>query len=819
MKSLRHVLLIALLFGIIVRPTNGCSPGDPIAIFIQQRGPDAPYKAFAAGRLGVLFPTYRPRHLILAFDYLNGHPLNPQEQAQAVVAEREINWQEWRDSPSKPEDPTPGLKQWIAARTAALASPYTSPATTRKVPGNQYESVESCLDNAFLTAAQTLTARQLAHGKSSPEIANWLAGQDAVFSNCDDGGTLPQPAPANAPLWLQQDRAYQLAAANFYAPNFDTALTGFRTIAADAASPWHILAPYLVARTIIRKASLAPEAPYDKPDQIAAAKQNLQAAYVAALQQLDTILKDPALKTIHPAALDLRDLVAARIQPAAQAQVLAQRLTSSTRTGDLRHNLVDLTYILNNSTDDSGAPLPAATEISTKSQANPNGALAWLQIIRTPIAPASVSTYFEAAEPETSEATLTRIAAQRSASKSAFTRWQSNHQPAWLVAALVLAQPDEASVPTLITAARALPVSSPAYITATYNRLRLEAAAPATRAELLTLLPTVEKSESRSSINSFGSLLSRTAPTLADYLKSVPRIPSGSDFDGTIGSSLEDFPVPQLCGPKLKADQTPLFDQDAATMLNQRLPLRLLREAALTETLPPNLRFQLANATLTRAVLLDDPATAAAITPVLTTCQPRLQAFLATYNAAKTPEERHLQGLLLLMRFPSTEPLVRAGTQRTEGFSSYSYVRDNWWTGNTLYISSPNADSYESGSHTILPGDPKFKPALFSAPILPATLVPSPLFLTPADTTEASKEILALQHIPNAGDYFATQALAWVKAHPTDSNNSELLGLASRVVRNNNRTVDTRELNHQLFLTLQHKYPNSPWAKRYKTWQ
>ena len=818
MKSIRHFLLITLLLTIIVRPSNGCSPGDPIAIFVQQRGPDAPYKTFAAGRLGVLLPTYRPRHLIIAFDYLNGRPLTPQEQTQAIAAEHAIN----PGYDSRVPDPTPsnpGLAQWTAVRTAVLAGHYTSPATDRKVPGSQYQSMENCLDNAFLTAAQTLTSRQQAHGKSSPEISNWLAGQDAVFSNCGDGGTLPQPAPANAPLWLQQDRAYQLAAANFYAPNFDAALTGFRAIAADTASPWHTLAPYLVVRTLIRKANLAEDPPYDKPDQVAAAKQSLQASYVDALHQLDTILKDPALKTIHPAALDLRDLVAARVEPAAQAQILVQRLTAPTRSGNMRHNLIDLTYILNNSTDDSGAPLPAAKEIATKSNASPSGALAWLQIIRTPIAPPTPS-YYESSSPETAAVTATRIATQRTVAKTAYARWQSNQQPAWLIAALTLAQPDDQQTPQLIAAAKTLPTTSPAHTAATYNRLRLESAAPATRSELLDLLPAIEKSESRSTINSFASLLTRSAPTLADYLKSIPRIPSGSNYDGIITSSMiEAFSTPQLCGPKLKAAVTPLFDDDATAILNQRLPLRLLREATLTKTLPPNLRFQLANATLTRAVLLDDPATAAAITPVLVTCQPSLQRFLATYNAAKTPEERHLQSLLLLMRFPSTEPLVRAGTQRTEGFADYSYLRDNWWSGNTLYISSPNTENYESGFHTILPDDPKFKPALFNAPIVTTMLVPSPTFLTPADTTEAGKEILVLQHIPNAGDYFATQALTWVKDHPTDPNNSELLGLATRVVRNNIRTADTRELNHQLFLTLQHKYPNSPWAKRYKTWQ
>ena len=36
------------------------------------------------------------------------------------------------------------------------------------------------------------------------------------------------------------------------------ALKGFREIAADSASSWHVLAPYLVARTLVRQGTLEP---------------------------------------------------------------------------------------------------------------------------------------------------------------------------------------------------------------------------------------------------------------------------------------------------------------------------------------------------------------------------------------------------------------------------------------------------------------------------------------------------------------------------------------------------------------------------------
>src|SRR5258708_28176317 len=115
------------------------------------------------------------------------------------------------------------------------------------------------------------------------------------------------------------------------------------------------------------------------------------------------------------------------------------------------------------------------------------------------------------------------------------------------------------------------------------------------------------------------------------------------------------------------------------------------------------------------------------------------------------------------------------------------------------------------GSHvgSVPPESPNFKPALFAVPLTPITQPPSPPFLTPADSEAAARELLALQQIPCASDYFATQTLAWLKSHPADPDHSELLGFAMRLVRNGCRTADTKQLNHQLFDTLHKTYPAS----------
>jgi hypothetical protein len=799
MKRPHKLIFSALTLTLFLGYARPCSIPDPEAVFVRLSGPDHPYKTYAAGRLGVILNTYRPRHLVIAYNYLNGRPLTTQEQSQAIAADQNIDWEAYRDTQAPT---TPGLDQWLAARKLLTGANNTL-ATNRNIPGQQYESFENCLDDAFLTAAHTLAARQQSYGKSSPEVHDWLDAQDTVFANCGSNiGSIPQLTPPNAPLWLKQDRSYQIAAANFYATNFYAAITGFRTIAADQTSPWHTLAPYLVARVLVRQTELAPPPAADKPNPAAAEQRRVHDGLTAALQQVDAILRDPTLKSIHPAASNLRDLIAARVEPEAQAQALAQRLTAPPHGADFRQNLIDLTYILDNQT-------PAKPQS--------NDLLAFIQTINTPTTAPRGSIY-NPPSPETPTQTAARLATQHTAAQTANTQWQSTKKPAWLVAALSLAQPNDPFTSQLIADAHALPTNSPAYTSATYYRLRLEADTQPARAELATILPTIERSQSRSTINLFAGILTPTSPTLIDFLKTAPRIPASSNDDGALASAAE-IPTPQLCGPKVPAAQTPLFETYAATMLNQRLPLHLLREAAVSNALPPNLRFQLTNAALTRAILLDDPATVAALTPVLTACQPAFKSVLDRYNSATTPDQRHMQGLFALMSFPSIEPLVRTGNQRSTGFATYSNMRDNWWCGNIVNVQDSNSTNYRDIIRTVYPESSNFKPALFNEPLVPTAELSSPPFITAADTHQANEEIARLQHLPSPPDYFATEALAWVKAHPNDPHNPDLLGFAKRTMRNGCRTSASTDLDHQLFNTLNRKYPNSTWTKRYKTWE
>ena len=503
--------------------------------------------------------------------------------------------------------------------------------------------------------------------------------------------------------------------------------------------------------------------------------------------QLDSIIANPALQPMHSAAGHLRDLVEARLHPTTQAAVLANRLSHPASEADFRQNLIDLSFVQNIDAYDQPlyrirteskfytAPAPAAP---------PSPLNDWLAVIYNQ--PPDQGQPRKAPAP-------TKPAAD------AIARWQSTQQPTWLLAALTTAQPNDPALPQLTAAARAIPTTSPAYASITYQRLRLTASTEpaATYKEVATILPTIEKTQPRSTINLFASLQTQSAPTLAAFLRSVPRLPaSNGDVDGGEGEPVAtSFGVlnrgTYVCGLNIQAPDAPHFSQESSVILNQRTPLTLLREAALANILPKNLNFALAEMAWTRAVLLNDTATAAALTPLLGTCQPAFKPWLDRYNAAKTPTDRQAEGLLALMRFTSTNPDL---TERD--FASYSDRNGNWWC--------------PAQSQSDLDQDPHQ---------LPDKEIRNPPFLTSAQIAEAATQQSQLKTSSTAADYFARQTLAFVAAHPADPRNPDLLGFASRVIRNACRTNDTAELNHQLFNTLNRKYPNSEWTKRYKTWE
>ncbi|MGA7157357.1 MAG: hypothetical protein WBY53_10940 [Acidobacteriaceae bacterium] len=825
-RSVRLAAFCAAL--LLAIPASSCGPDFPFAVFVLPHGPGGNYRAFSEGRLGILQPGFHTRSLVIAFDYITHHPLSADEQQQAVATDKLITdpWQ--TEEEAKKSAPPSGFDTWITARSALGPVdgylPETGLEVSRNLPGDQYEDFSNCLDNAFSTAAHTLSALSSTYGRTNPFVVEWTRGQDAVFSNCGDGkppeffgpGKPPSPPPpphmptklpASAPAWLQQDRTYQLAAAHFYALDFDGAIDSFRAIANDQASPWSVLSRYLVARTLIREATIADLRLGDSggtADQRAAATSRLLLILGQAQKELLSMRGDARMAPMRDDIDNLLDYVNLRLQPNAQAAVLARRLENPD-TRNFGQGLIDLTWLRTDQTDAS-KPAPALG-----SEDDPTGMIAWIDDInRLDQTPNSF----------TGDPSPNTVADVARASADILHHWQANHSVVWLVAALMAAKPSDPAVPELIRAAAAVPPSEPAYVTVTYHRLRLIPNDDATREQLLALLPVIKERENTSTFNQFLALDAGSAPTLDAWLTTAGRLPASESNFMEQGEDLIPAASSDVCGTKIAPGTTKLFDADAANALNRDMPLRLLAASAESSVLPENLRYQVAQAAMVRAILLDRPAIVRRMTPLLVHCRSAWAPLLAAYNGSATANGRKVNGLLALMRFASTEPSVRYGEERREGFATYDSYRQNWWC-TTIPVPGGTVDDLSWYTYARTPIKP----------------LDRPLFLRSADSSEAAVEINELEKIPSASQYFATQALTWWKQNPSDPRTPDLLGEADRVLRNacrtelpydektNKYTGDPHDPNltvnlaHAIFDALHKDYPQSLWAKRYTSWE
>ena len=142
------------------------------------------------------------------------------------------------------------------------------------------------------------------------------------------------PAASEQNALLRADRAYQIAAANFYATKFDDAAKSFDAIADDASSPWRTIAPYLAARSLLRKGSLAAEAEQGKP------------ALAEAEKRLKSIIDDRRLEKSHHAASRLLNLTRLRLRPEETVRNLAQAISKKGAAADFKQSVWDYTVLL-----------------------------------------------------------------------------------------------------------------------------------------------------------------------------------------------------------------------------------------------------------------------------------------------------------------------------------------------------------------------------------------------------------------------------------------------------------------------------------------
>jgi hypothetical protein len=200
--------------------------------FTPTRRPEKFSTAFVRGELGIIPASLSARYKLIAWRYLSGLPLHPDEQASIVL------------NPTAGNGSNGGPEVWSRARKSlGMPDQYflNTAKSSRLQPGVYYDN---CLGDAFTIAAKTLAERQKAYA-DPVMLRAWLTAQDQVFQNCSSDKPVypPDPSPSLTPL-ARADRRYQIAAAHFYAEHLEGAEQRFRAIAADEGSPWRDTADY-----------------------------------------------------------------------------------------------------------------------------------------------------------------------------------------------------------------------------------------------------------------------------------------------------------------------------------------------------------------------------------------------------------------------------------------------------------------------------------------------------------------------------------------------------------------------------------------------
>jgi hypothetical protein len=758
MRVRRFVVLgIAVLLVLGVTPSIdytrstlfACWSTSPFPTFLPTREPDD--ERFYSGRLGVLQSGYNRSAMVAAWRTLSGRPLVEAERQASLhgpsttgrVSAREV-WMNARGT-------VPGSQGGFISQETFLAPTYTY--------------ILNCGDSALLTAAKTLDARRASLGAASPEFFEWVTAQDMVFSNCarqpNQPPAIPQPLGPTASVLARADRAYQIAAAQFYSGQLTEAEAGFTAISHDGHSPWQRMGSYLAARAMIRQATIGGKDSAGDPTAADRARNGLKA-----------VIADPALSEMHASAEGLLQYLDARDDPVRALQKVASAIEKPESNGEIFAARLNDFRILMRHLRDRRAP-ESADALAPARQSSE--LVDWLATL-------------ESASPRPED--------------HAIARWDATRSPAWLAAALMTVELGHARQGKLLDAAAQVPSTSPAYLTLAFHRGRL-------------LLLSGDLAEARAVVGR--ALASPDVPASTANLLKAQRLLTAR----TLREFLEDALRTPILERGLGAHA---LDTDSIDILNEQLPLEMLRQIASDRALPAEVRTDILHAAFTRAVLLRDAEAVRQSVPALVKAQPELRAPFTTLNTASDDQILLDEAMLVLLAHPGLRPFVATGSGRrttfvaggewrTEPLSAIDNVRDNWWCG---FATTPEAPvSYETqysrrGYARQDPVMAAFRPHPNEADRL--------VFLSDAQRGQAADEWTALQRIDTAPNELGRWATKWVEDHRSDPRAPKVLYQIVRATRYGCTDARTGAISRRAFTLLHSRYGTSEWAKKAPHW-
>jgi hypothetical protein len=678
--------------------------------------------------------------------------------------------------------------KWTNARAKILAT-ATEITNEKKVPYD-YSFYQNCLGDAFNTAAKTLEDRIAKYGVNE-NTKDWLNGQDVVFSTCGGGERVPEAVNANAPEWLIKDRQYQTAAALFYSSKFPEAREKFEQIANDQNSPWNKTAKFIVARTYIRQASLIGlDESVANEDERKAQEQQVNAQKSELLQkaavQLRNVLDDKSMSDFHNSARKLLDLVKFRSDAAGRQKELAEILSKSGENSNIYNDLTDYIWLLDKPQSDASQ---TGAELDQKEAEAAGREYNYDYKLKLRDLPQNVR------ENDLTDWLYTYQAVDGFA--HAFDKWKETRGAHWLIAALTHAEQDAPQTAEITNEAAKIQRNSASYATARYHQIRLLLEADK-RAEAKKLLDEVMTANFQnfpiSTQNKFLAERLILSENLAEFLKYAPRKAATFVWSDDANEEGDDLRSDKEMQPWMKRE---MFDEDSVAFFNEKMPLSVLREAAISPQLPEHLKKFLVIAVWTRAFTLGNEAIEREFTPLMSRYAKEFSPSFSKYASAANPADREAAALLVILYNPVIQPYVPVGYGRENSPpTSIDSIRGNWWCAEDE--AGKDESSYDHYDFNY----PKSYPN----------------FLTAAQTAEALREHKQIVNSGNSATFLARRAVEFAKRNPNLSQTPEILHLAVRATRYGCTDDETLKFSKEAFTILHKRYPKSAWTAKTPYW-
>lgn len=451
-----------------------------------------------------------------------------------------------------------------------------------------------------------------------------------------------------------------------------------------------------------------------------------------ALAYLEALIADPARASLHGMAKDLRDHVGYLLDPAARHRRTREVLAARELPATLTQTWIDFERSFA-----FAAPGEHALDL-------------WLAVLRA------------------------RNGAARDLAALVRARRAESDGALWRTAALLTSAPGDPDLDELLADAAAVPLpgtpaAPPEALTVAYHRARLLLEAGRTedaRAVVDSLLAGIDRL-APGDRNRTLLLASRFAGDMETYLRRVALMPVGLGYED--GGATFSHPALMPSGSVLVHDE--------AVFLLNRLTAAELAEVAASAVLTRELQAYVTGVAWSRAALLGDPATAAALAPRLAELVPVLSEDLAAWRDAP-PDERDFATALVSLRHPGLHPEVHAQ------LGQLGDVDGDWWCQGTSFLVAPEA--------------------------------PLPSFVAPGD--ERRSATAALVGLASAPIHLGHLALRHAERRPDDPRLPEAL---HRVVRGTRYGCDRGtygEISRAAFQRLHHDFPESPWTKKTPYW-